>query len=100
MARQARHPISSRTGPDHPDRFAYPQRNRDDVAEAQLELGGRPIGIRMVERDRHQNVDDAYHAECASLRKAERSHGIIRVVSSDPQGRPGQAREASPSRDP
>jgi len=46
-------------GPDHAERFARPERNADNIAHFEVELGRRAIRIGMIERNRHQNVHDA-----------------------------------------
>ena len=45
--------------PHHADGLALPQRHRDHVAGLQREVGRRAVRIGAVERDRHQDVDDA-----------------------------------------
>jgi hypothetical protein len=45
--------------PDDRDHLARPQRHADDVAGLQLHAARHPVGIVLIERDRHQHVDDA-----------------------------------------
>ena len=63
-------------GPDHADRLARAERHRDDVAGLELELARHPVGIGLVERDRHQDIDErrghaAGLADSGRLRKGE-----------------------------
>ena len=51
-------------GPYDADRLAGPERHRHDIADGEAELVRRAVRIGVVERDRHQNVDDACHAGC------------------------------------
>ena len=46
-------------GPHHADGLGLPERHRDKVADMQIELRRRTVGVGVIERDRHQNVDDA-----------------------------------------
>jgi len=46
-------------GPHHADDLARSQRHAHDVARLQVHAAGRPIGIGLVERNRHQHVDDS-----------------------------------------
>ena len=46
-------------GPYHADGFGIPERHRDEVADMQVQLRRGAVRIGMIERDRHQNVDDA-----------------------------------------
>ena len=45
--------------PHHRHHLARPQRHADDVAGLQLHAARHAIGIGLVERDRHQHIDDA-----------------------------------------
>ena len=58
--------------PHHAGRLARAERHRDDVAGRELEPVRHPIGIGLVERDRHQDIDDAPgHAACADWTDAD-----------------------------
>ena len=46
-------------GPDHAGRVAGAERNRDEVARLEVEIVRHAVGIGVVERDRHQHVDEA-----------------------------------------
>jgi hypothetical protein len=49
-------------GPHHPQRLARPEWHGHDVARRHLHAGRHHIGIGLVERDRHQDIDDsAFH---------------------------------------
>ena len=44
--------------PHHAHAIAGAERHRDDVADRDIEPGRHPVRIGLVERDRHQNIDD------------------------------------------
>jgi hypothetical protein len=47
-------------GPDHASGLAArTQRHGDDIAGRQIEARRNPVGIGRIERDRHQDIDDA-----------------------------------------
>ena len=46
--------------PHHAERLARPERHRHDIADREAEFVRRAVRIGVVERDRHQNVDDAW----------------------------------------
>ena len=45
--------------PDHADHLARTERHRDDVAGFQFHAAGHAVGIGLVQRDRHQHIDNA-----------------------------------------
>ena len=45
--------------PHHRDRLARPQRHADHIARRHIHAARHPVGIGLIERDRHQHVDDA-----------------------------------------
>ena len=46
-------------GPDHGVHLARPQRHAHDIARLQFHAARHPVGIVLVERDRHQHIDNA-----------------------------------------
>jgi hypothetical protein len=64
--------------PDHAGCSARAERHADQIARRQLHPGRDPVGIGLIERDRHQDIDDALRhgeglADSAQLRKGEES---------------------------
>jgi len=45
--------------PYHRDHLARPQRHAHDIARLKLHAARHPVGIGLIERDRHQHIDDA-----------------------------------------
>ena len=74
-------------GPDHAGGLAArAQRHGDHVAGRKIEPGRHPIGIGLVERHRHQNIDNTCGhgerlADSGGLRKGEESGATLRAMS-------------------
>ena len=47
-------------GPDHAQGLARAERHRHQVAGRKFEPGRHPVGIGLIERDRHQDIDDTH----------------------------------------
>ncbi len=45
--------------PDHGDHLARPQWHAHHIARLQFHAARHPVGIGLIERDRHQHIDDA-----------------------------------------
>ena len=46
-------------GPHHRDHLARSERHTHHIARLELHAARHPVGIGLIERDRHQHIDDA-----------------------------------------
>jgi hypothetical protein len=74
-------------GPYHTHAFARPKRDRDHIARRELKTSRYAVRIGLVERHRHQNIDDSAHSVLACLtdsgrlRKSERSSATLQNMT-------------------
>ena len=87
-------------GPDHGDHLARPKRHAHHIARLQFHAARHPVRIGLIERNRHQHIDDARRRCRCGIGAREMVHRRIRLGGPEgpanlrPQGRRGQCSRA------